>query len=391
MPLLQPADKVLLVISDGTPFQNFGPSKWEWKSNQWDTRINRCEYATSVVPGMATSLKADGVRIVLAGVPNKEGRAPMQNYFTGSLVGERCCVNSRTNQACLIDGSSEWCTSSYSRDVDTKCFDYDNSTIVSQGSGNIFTSLDWDVTDLNTGIKNMLCNTEAYATPPPTVRAPTPPPTEARVITAKPTVAPPAVAGFDLVIVLDTSAKDAAQSARCIGTFLETACHDQLTAMAKRLRNRMQSQMAPGALGLATVASSCYETSSWDWTRTNQGLAKRVVKLRNAKQGGPQCGTAGLLAAQELVEARADQSRGVAVVYLTHHLGLSDQCAALDAAGDVRALDGVSVYVGTVGAISGAHQTLVTNIAGNANRVYSALAEQGIDDIVQDLSDRFAL
>jgi len=136
--------KSVLVVGDGTPFQNFGKKKWNWRANKRH-KNTRCFYTARIVPNQAKLLSRTGVTIAFIGVPNIDDRRAYMDFVRGDfrqdIAGAKvsCCSNIDTNDSCLkvVDGviDPEWCSSTFDQQAPTKCIKYRTHRIVSGNSG----------------------------------------------------------------------------------------------------------------------------------------------------------------------------------------------------------------------------------------------------------------
>jgi len=166
------ANRMIVIVGDGTPFQNFGKRKWNWRKNS--RKVTRCFYTTRVVPYMAKRVKAKGTTIGFVGVYNVEDRTAYMDYIFGKfkrqVSGERisCCSNTKTNKSCLKVVSNvadpTWCAPMYDESKSRRCSVYKEHRIVSGDQG----SEDWgllmtgwtpaDISSLGNTWRNQFCN-----------------------------------------------------------------------------------------------------------------------------------------------------------------------------------------------------------------------------------------
>ncbi|GBG34898.1 Collagen alpha-5VI chain [Hondaea fermentalgiana] len=381
----QGQDKLVLVLTDGTPFQNFGTGPYMWRSSESSWRLNRCQYVTETVPMAAARLRADGVRIALVGVPNVDNRAPMEDYFTGALKGSQCCVNPDTNAACLINSDSEWCSGSYDAGGTVECETYTERSVVSPGSYNIFTVSSWDVAAALDSIGSMLCYTNAYPTPPPTDFVPTRRPTEAGADTGEDTRS---LLPVDVLIMFDHAETTTAQEDACVATFGLESCQQQLFNFANKVRKALEYNSA--IFSMALVSTSC----AWDktlggsvkWKETERRIRRLIRAGRDTTRAGTQCLAPGFRRARKhILNDRKDPLRPVAVILLTHKDATSsDTSAARSKAAALRDDTAAVVYAATVDPDDSDHLSDLAKLTGASSRVYSALSGNGIYSMLQD-------
>jgi len=376
-------DKIMLIITDGTPYQNYGRKKWEWREGGVGEEgvLNRCEYVTQVVPEQAALVQGDGVRIVLAGVLNVDGRAPMESFFTGSLAGAKCCVNPSTNKACLVNNEREWCSMHYKPTEPKSCHTYTNARVVSEGSRNIFTASSWELGAMTAGIKSMICSGAAWKTPPPT-----PNPTARGQ--SRPTRKPTPDAGnddagesLDLIIMLDNSALDDAQGTTC--TSAGETCSQHLYDFANNTRHMLRKQLKR-KLWVTAHHASCsrmgplYQKPLWSNRFTVQDAMMKRIKKK--PWFGAKCITGMLDKVRNIIESRKVQSRKYAVLILTHGGNAIDTCAAASLTSAIPTGSTGKIYVGTVGTNS-AHNTMCQTI-GASGSVSNALSSNSYESVV---------
>ncbi|CAK9110787.1 Collagen alpha-5VI chain [Durusdinium trenchii] len=389
-------DKILLVVTDGTPFQNYGFDKWQWRAPEWKTRLNRCDYTIETVPTAAQALKDDGVRIVLAGVPNRNERAPLADFFDGALDGEQCCVNADTNKASLIQGDAVWTSENFDSNADVVCRTYTDAKVVSDGDNNVFVAENWDVASITASISNMICQAEPTVTPPPTMHVPTKSPTTANRPGREevpPSPRNPSLEAIDVVFVVDTGALANGQADRCRSNGSFESCKQQMFNFANQMRKQIYAEVSKGDLGFALVVSDCggAKPIRRGWTRKFTEMTRKIRRGRKMSLGGDKCLANGLTRAETLLNGRTNQNRKGAVVVLTHDGTITDVSSAASKASDIRGVDGITTYVASVGQITGSHQSNVNSIAGDSSRVCNALTSNGLDKCITHFEGRLSL
>jgi len=382
-------DKILLVITDGTPFQNFGKDTWEWNKAGAlaGTVLDRCDYTTRIVPAQAESLQNDGVRVVLAGVLNRNGRAPMAEFFNGGLAGSDCCVNQETNKACLVDNQNEWCSSKYNSEDPKTCHKYTSASVVSSGENNIYTATTWDLDEMTEGIKTLVCNSDPIPTPPPTTRAPTtqnPQPTKKP--TPPPTPDPDSLDPVDFIVMLDSSHADEAQQDACGGN-----CRQKLYGFANNVTKVLQNRVK-GGLYITAHYASCSQIGAlyprFDWANKKRWQNIMLSKVRTKSWVGAKCVAGMLNKLSNIIEGRKHLNRKYAVLVLTHGGQALDNCAAAGLTSAITGSGGGKIYVATV-SDDGDHRTMCATMGATGSVSDALIAdsyEAVANDILADLS-----
>jgi hypothetical protein len=152
--------KTAILISDGTPHQNLnGPYRWPTMSYGY--------YNFHVVPDSANALKAKGVRIILVGVPNGNGRPPETDYFAGIPNPNKVPDGGSKNEQCL------------KRNPETRVVECDTMVsppfpiVTTPVKKNIVWTEDWNILILSSKTLNTVCGFIGGAGEPTMTKFPT--------------------------------------------------------------------------------------------------------------------------------------------------------------------------------------------------------------------------
>jgi hypothetical protein len=173
------AFRIVFVVTDGAPWQNpNGPFAWP--------TIPSATYTWGTVPQQSLLLKqmvseSNKMRVMMVGVPNKNGDPPRDEYFKGIPDPEKRPDGKAPTWQCQIRNGRKTCFEMKNPPFPIVSFPFDK---------NIFSTTSFDVQQLITLTVGSLCEILPTNSPttPPTTGAPTKAPTKAP--TTGPTKAP---------------------------------------------------------------------------------------------------------------------------------------------------------------------------------------------------------